>query len=171
VHDTGTAIFMHIGSGSHWMTSSPDAPPAVTAILVFNDLGDVALRLVVLWRVARYPNLRVCFAEGQIGWMPYVIERADQPLKKEIWSTDGNRLRTTEYVHAPVYGCFYDDLHGARGARSHRHEQITFETDYPHQDSTWPNTLQAVRKFRAVARGRRTRQSAAAQPRLTVVGR
>ena len=26
-------------------------------------------------------------------------------------------------------------------------EQITFETDYPHQDSTWPHTLEAVRKF------------------------
>jgi hypothetical protein len=26
-------------------------------------------------------------------------------------------------------------------------DQITFETDYPHQDSTWPHTLDAVRRF------------------------
>jgi len=26
-------------------------------------------------------------------------------------------------------------------------DQLTFETDYPHQDSTWPHTLDAVRSF------------------------
>ena len=26
-------------------------------------------------------------------------------------------------------------------------DQLTFETDYPHQDSTWPRTLDAVQSF------------------------
>jgi predicted TIM-barrel fold metal-dependent hydrolase len=147
-NDTGTAIFMHIGSGSHWMTSSPDAPPAVTAILVFMTSVMSLSDWLFSGALARYPNLRVCFAEGQIGWMPYVIERADNLWKKEIWSTDGNRLPEPPSTYMrQVYGCFYDDLTGLEARDRIGIEQITFETDYPHQDSTWPHTLEAVRKF------------------------
>ena len=147
-NDTGTAIFMHIGSGSTWMTSSPDAPPAVTASLVFMTSVMALSDWLFSGALARYPNLRVCFAEGQIGWMPYVLERADNLWKKEIWATDGNRLPEppSSYMRQ-VYGCFYDDLTGLEARNRIGIDQITFETDYPHQDSTWPHTLEAVRKF------------------------
>jgi predicted TIM-barrel fold metal-dependent hydrolase len=147
-NDTGTAIFMHIGSGSTWMTSSPDAPPAVTAVLVFMTSVMALSDWLFSGALARYPNLRVCFAEGQIGWMPYVIERADNLWKKEIWATDGNRLPEPPSAYMrQVYGCFYDDLAGLEARDRIGIEQITFETDYPHQDSTWPHTLDAVRNF------------------------
>jgi predicted TIM-barrel fold metal-dependent hydrolase len=147
-NDTGTAIFMHIGSGSTWMTSSPDAPPAVTAVLVFMTSVMSLSDWLFSGALARYPNLRVCFAEGQIGWMPYVIERADNLWKKEIWATDGNKLPEPPSTYMrQVYGCFYDDLAGLEARDRIGIEQITFETDYPHQDSTWPHTLDAVRKF------------------------
>ena len=147
-NDTSTGIFMHIGSGSTWMTSSPDAPPAVTAVLVFMTSVMSLSDWLFSGALARYPNLRVCFAEGQIGWMPYVIERADNLWKKEIWATDGNKLPEPPSTYMrQVYGCFYDDLAGLEARDRIGIEQITFETDYPHQDSTWPHTLDAVRKF------------------------
>jgi predicted TIM-barrel fold metal-dependent hydrolase len=146
--DTGTAIFMHIGSGSTWMTSSPDAPPAVTAVLVFMTSVMSLSDWLFSGALARFPNLRICFAEGQIGWMPYVIERADNLWKKEIWATDGNKLPEAPSAYMrQVYGCFYDDLAGLEARDRIGLDQITFETDYPHQDSTWPHTLDAVRKF------------------------
>jgi hypothetical protein len=48
-----------------------------------------------------------------------------------------------------VFGCFFDDMVGV-GAR---HEigigQLVFETDYPHQDSTWPDTPAVVEEIAA----------------------
>ena len=157
---------MHIGSGSTWMTSSPDAPPAVTAVLVFMTSVMSLSDWLFSGALARYPNLRVCFAEGQIGWMPYVLERADNLWKKEIWATDGNRLPEPPSTYMrQVYGCFYDDLAGLEARDRIGIDQITFETDYPHQDSTWPHTLDAVRKFAPIAERRRAQQGAAARTR------
>jgi predicted TIM-barrel fold metal-dependent hydrolase len=149
-NDTGTAIFMHIGSGSHWLTSSPDAPPAVTANLVFLTSAMALSDWLFSGVLARYPNLRVCFAEGQIGWIPYVAERADVLWSKTVWAGDGPRLpEPPSHYLRQVYGCFYDDPAGLALRDSIGVDQIVFETDYPHQDSTWPNTLATVATFEA----------------------
>jgi predicted TIM-barrel fold metal-dependent hydrolase len=39
-----------------------------------------------------------------------------------------------------VYGCFFDDPHGLRSLDTIGEDTVTFETDYPHSDSTWPHT-------------------------------
>jgi predicted TIM-barrel fold metal-dependent hydrolase len=146
--ETGTAIFMHIGSGSHWLTSSPDAPPAVTATLVFMTSAMALTDWLFSGVLARHPGLRVCFAEGQIGWIPYVLERADKLWKKEVWATPGGRLpQPPSHYMGQVYGCFYDDLTGLGARAAIGIDHITFETDYPHQDSTWPRTVDTVRAF------------------------
>jgi predicted TIM-barrel fold metal-dependent hydrolase len=146
--ETRTAIFMHIGSGSHWLTSSPDAPPAVTATLVFMTSAMALTDWLFSGVLARYPDLRVCFAEGQIGWIPYVLERADKLWRKDIWAGPGGRLteEPSRYMRQ-VYGCFYDDLTGLGSRAAIGVDRITFETDYPHQDSTWPSTVDTVRSF------------------------
>ena len=146
--ETRTAIFMHIGSGSHWLTSSPDAPPAVTATLVFMTSAMALTDWLFSGVLARYPDLRVCFAEGQIGWIPYVLERADKLWRKDIWAGPGGRLpqEPSQYMRQ-VYGCFYDDLTGLGSRAAIGVDRITFETDYPHQDSTWPSTVNTVRSF------------------------
>ena len=146
--ETRTAIFMHIGSGSHWLTSSPDAPPAVTATLVFMTSAMALTDWLFSGVLARHPDLRVCFAEGQIGWIPYVLERADKLWRKDIWAGPAGRLpeEPSRYMRH-VYGCFYDDLTGLGSRDAIGVDRITFETDYPHQDSTWPRTVDTVRAF------------------------
>ena len=46
-----------------------------------------------------------------------------------------------------MYGCFYDDAAGLALRDTIGVDQIVFETDYPHKDSTWPNTLDTVATF------------------------
>ncbi len=45
------------------------------------------------------------------------------------------------YYYRQVYGCFFRDRHGLDALDEVGVDNITFETDYPHTDSTWPNTL------------------------------
>ncbi len=118
--ETGTAIFMHIGSGSHWLTSSPDAPPAVTGVLVFLTSAMALTDWLFSGVLARYPNLRVCFAEGQIGWIPYVLERADSIWAKEVWAVPKQLPEPPSHYMRQVYGCFYDDRAGLEAARRDR---------------------------------------------------
>jgi hypothetical protein len=91
----------------------------------------------------RYPNLKLAFSESQIGWMPYVLERMDR-----IWRV-GNAIANVDpvftnppssYIAGRVYGCFFEDTFGVAARHAIGIDQITFEADYPHQDSTWPYT-------------------------------
>lgn len=146
--ETGTVIFMHIGSGSTFLTSSADAPPAVTASLSFLTTTMAFSDWLFSGVLARHPALRICFAEGQIGWIPYVLERADNLWKKEIWGTPGNAIPEPPSAYMPqIHVCFYDDLAGLEARERIGVRQISFETDYPHQDSTWPNSRAAIERF------------------------
>jgi predicted TIM-barrel fold metal-dependent hydrolase len=46
-----------------------------------------------------------------------------------------------------VYGAFFDDIAGLEARHTIGVDQLVFETDYPHQDSTWPNTIETVKAF------------------------
>jgi predicted TIM-barrel fold metal-dependent hydrolase len=44
------------------------------------------------------------------------------------------------YYKDRIFGCFFRDKHGLRSLDEIGENQVTFETDYPHTDSTWPYT-------------------------------
>jgi predicted TIM-barrel fold metal-dependent hydrolase len=46
-----------------------------------------------------------------------------------------------------VYGCFFKDQHGMDSLDVVGVDNVLFETDYPHSDSTWPNTKQVAEKL------------------------
>jgi hypothetical protein len=52
-------------------------------------------------------------------------------------------------VKGRVFGCFFDDMVGIEMRHRIGVEQLVFETDYPHQDSTWPHTDQLVAEIAA----------------------
>jgi predicted TIM-barrel fold metal-dependent hydrolase len=43
-----------------------------------------------------------------------------------------------------VFGCFFRDRHGLESLERVGVDNITFETDYPHTDSTWPHTREVA---------------------------
>jgi len=151
-NETMTTVCMHIGSSSKMPTTSPDAPIAVTATLTFNNAMASLADYLFSGLFVKYPNLRVAYSEGQIGWLPYVLERAD-----DVWEThDGwmhTRARVPEppstYYHDHVFGCFFRDNHGLKSIYEIGVNNVTYETDYPHTDTTWPHTMEYVEKVMA----------------------
>jgi len=51
-----------------------------------------------------------------------------------------------DMFHRHIYGCFIDDVHGVRNLDSIGYDNVMIETDYPHSDSTWPNSLEHAHK-------------------------
>jgi len=145
--ETGTVVCMHIGSGSKFLTTSGDAPQgvgiALTNLNATMSMADWLLSGVL----ARFPLLKIAFSESQVGWMPFLLERVDTLfVKSKAWA--GLDPRMTElpssYVKGRVFGCFFDDMIGVDLRHRIGIEQLVFETDYPHQDSTWPHTDRTV---------------------------
>ena len=76
-NETGTVICMHIGSGSKMVTTSPDAPIAVASTLAFANASYALTDWLMSGLFTKFPDLTLALSEGQIGWIPYIIERAD----------------------------------------------------------------------------------------------
>jgi predicted TIM-barrel fold metal-dependent hydrolase len=150
--ETGTVVCMHIGSGSKMPSTSADAPAAVQSTATFNNCMLSLCDWLFSGVLERFPGLRIAYSEGQIGWIPYVLERADH-----IWETNRAWGGVADLVPDPpssyfarqVSGCFFSDRFGLRNLADIGEDNVLFECDYPHADSTWPHTGDDARQMTA----------------------
>src|SRR3954462_3167833 len=141
--ETGTVINMHIGSSSKMPSTSKDAPAAVGSTLTYMNAAMSLTDWLMSGTFERFPDLKIAYSEGQIGWIPYVLERADKVWEDNRgWGgvSDIVKRRPSEYYFSNVYGCFFADPHGFKNLDAGGEANVTFETDYPPSDSTWPHT-------------------------------
>src|SRR3954452_20499225 len=148
--ETGTVICMHIGSSSRMPATSGDAPVAVAATLSFNNAMASLADWLFSGILVRHPKLTLAYSEGQIGWLPYALERADDVwLEHRAWAgvQDIVPEPPSTYFRRQVYGCFFRDKHGLDSLETIGVDNVTFETDYPHTDSTWPHTKKVAEEM------------------------
>ncbi|MBV9950505.1 MAG: amidohydrolase [Acidimicrobiia bacterium] len=141
--ETQTTINMHIGSSSRMPATSGDAPIAVAATLSFNNAMASLSDWLFSGKLVQFPELKLAYSEGQIGWLPYILERADTVWQQHrAWAEVADIVPEppSTYYFRQVYGCFFSDFHGLKSLDEVGVDNITFETDYPHTDSTWPDT-------------------------------
>ncbi len=137
--DTGTTVSMHIGSSSSMPSTSPDAPLATSMSLYAQNAEGSMVDWVFSGTLGRFPDLKIAYAESQVGWMPFTFERMDSVWREGRGGVGGpGTVLPSEQARGRAYGCVFDDLFGLKS----RHEvgvgQILFETDYPHSDGTFP---------------------------------
>jgi predicted TIM-barrel fold metal-dependent hydrolase len=147
--DTNTTIGMHIGSSSRMPATSADAPPSVTATLAFGGAMMSVVDFLYSGVLIRFPGLKLSYAESQMGWLPYILERID-----DVWEDNQGWAQTkhipeppSTYFHRNMWVSFFKDQTGINNRDVIGVDRITFETDYPHSDSTWPDTQQVAAKL------------------------
>ena len=148
--DTQTVVCMHIGSSSRMPATSPDAPVAVAASLSFNNSMASLSDFLFSGVLVRFPELKLAYSEGQIGWLPYILERVDDVWSEHrAWGGVADLIPEppSTYYYKQVYGCFFRDQHGLNSLDVIGLDNVTFETDYPHTDTTWPHTKQVAQKM------------------------
>ncbi|MEO3783743.1 amidohydrolase family protein [Actinocorallia sp. B10E7] len=141
--ETGTVLSMHIGSGTRTPQTSPDAPGAVGATIIFGNSVASMTDFLFSGVLHRFPDLKLLYAEAQIGWIPYLLERID-----DVWETHRGWARGQEncpeppstYYYRQITSCFFKDAVGVELLDKVGLDNVTFETDYPHQDGTWPRS-------------------------------
>ncbi len=161
-NEIGMVASMHVGSSSVVPQIAPDSP--FMANLAWGAIRTSGAMLSWLFSgmFQRFPNLKIALSEGEIGWMPYFLERAEQVLDKQrYWVGKGQRfmdhaeagavdldtLNIRELFRDHVFGCFIDDHHGIASIDEIGEDNVMCETDYPHSDSTWPHCITTVKKI------------------------
>ena len=150
--ETQTVINMHIGSSSRMPATSGDAPTGVAATLSFNNAMASMSDWLFSGKLVQFPDLKLAYSEGQIGWIPYILERADTVWEEHrAWAHTQDLVPEppSTYYYRQVYGCFFRDQHGIDSIDKVGVDNTTFETDYPHTDSTWPHTKKVAMELTA----------------------
>ena len=168
--DTGMVVSMHVGSSSTMPMVWSNAP--ALANLTFGAAR--AASTMIGWLFSdmfdRFPQLKIVLSEGNIGWMPYFIERAEQVVDKQRhWAKQANVQMykgdsgSTAVAAAPqadldtldirrrfrdhIYGCFIEETAGLRCLDIIGEDNVMIETDYPHSDTTWPDCIEVAQNL------------------------
>lgn len=147
--ETETVLAIHIGSSSRIPLPSADAPPAEANLLLVNNASTALVDWLCSGLFTRYPNLRVLLAECQIGWIPYFLQRLDEVWDVHTgWAGIKEKLprRPSEYFASNMFTTFFSDPFGLRNIDAIGVDNVLFETDYPHSDSTWPDCKAVAEK-------------------------
>jgi predicted TIM-barrel fold metal-dependent hydrolase len=149
--ETETVINMHIGSSSKLTTTSPDAPVSLLLTLTAQNAMGAFADWLLSGVLERYKTLKIALSEGQVGWVPYILERIESIWERADLVEPELRQRLPErpssYLAGRVYGCVVDDIHGMKNRDIIGMSQIMFEVDYPHADSTYPYSLRTAEKL------------------------
>jgi predicted TIM-barrel fold metal-dependent hydrolase len=169
--ETGIPIGFHLGGGLR--TVVPSGPK-------LNDPGNMGVRVacatlqmdeplagvVFSGALERHPGLKIVLAETGIGWLPYILERMDDTYRKfvdagDFWRSQGGlplAMTPTAYFKRQVWATFQTDFAGLRLVDALGDDRVMWASDYPHPDSTWPESQHAIEEnFRGVAEATRRR--------------
>ena len=160
-NDLEMVVCMHVGSSSTLPAISPDAPFMANLAWGASRTSGAMLAWLFSGMFQRYPNLKIALSEGEVGWIPYFLERAEQVLNKQrYWvqrgvqftghattDVDLDSMNVRDLFRDHVFGCFIDDAHGIASIDEIGENNIMCETDYPHSDSTWPDSIGVVQRL------------------------
>jgi predicted TIM-barrel fold metal-dependent hydrolase len=93
----------------------------------------------------RHPRLRLVLSEADIGWLPWLLARADRGHERYARQNNiDTKLKPSEYFHRNVSASFIVDRVGVFNRESIGVDNLMWSSDYPHTDSTWPRSRESI---------------------------
>jgi predicted TIM-barrel fold metal-dependent hydrolase len=147
--ETETVVCLHVGSSGSSPMTAPDAPPETVAVLFFAYGMYAAVDWLYSKVPVRFPNLRIALSEGGIGWVAGLLDRLDHCFKYQLGYLPTWRdvdLTPSEVLRRNFWFCAIDDTSGFLTRAVIGVDHLLVESDYPHADSTWPDTQPRLRE-------------------------
>jgi len=146
--ETGTVVNIHVGSAASIVRPSPDSP--MDALVALFPLSSAMA--VVDWIYAkipsRFPDLRIALSEGGASWVPMIVERLTRAYRQcdapaSVW--DPSLGHPADILRRNFWFASIEDPAAFRMLDVIGEDNVIVEVDYPHQDSSWPDTQDLLR--------------------------
>jgi predicted TIM-barrel fold metal-dependent hydrolase len=143
--ETETVVNLHVGSSSETFVPSPDSTQALAVLFPINGMAACADWLYA-GVCARFPNLKIAFSEGGIGWVPMLLDRVQYSerhgVRKQTFGDDD----PVELVRRNFWFTTFSDGRSLALRHEIGVDRIMVETDYPHSDSSWPDSQEILER-------------------------
>ncbi len=149
--ETGTVISLHVGSSG--MPDMPEDGPLLQ--LGATLFGQMALTSCAEWvwsgLPVRFPEVQIAMSEGGIGWVAMLLDRLENVVDRSGYGRDyatagpsGKGLRPADVLRRNFWFCTIDDPSTIETRHAIGVDHVMVEVDYPHGDSTWPDTQDVI---------------------------
>ncbi|MGH9090701.1 MAG: amidohydrolase family protein [Acidimicrobiales bacterium] len=150
--ETGTVVSLHVGS-----SGMPDMPADGPLLQLGATLfGQMSLTACAEWLWSgipvRFPDLRIAMSEGGIGWVAMLLDRLENVVDRSGYGRDfggrrnGSALRPADVLRRNFWFCTIDDPSTIDTRHAIGVDHVMVEVDYPHGDSTWPDTQEVIER-------------------------
>jgi predicted TIM-barrel fold metal-dependent hydrolase len=136
-------LSLHIGAGFDVIQRAPEAPVDHLMVLACQISAITAQDLLFGPTLRRFPELKVALSEGGIGWIPFYFDRIDRHYENQAWLNHGDDFggkKPSEVFREHILACFITDPSGLLLRDRIGIDNIAWECDYPHTDTTWPES-------------------------------
>lgn len=145
--ETAVPIHVHLGGGLHSLEARPNSWrfPAMVAVVPM-QLDELLAGMIFSGILEKRPNVRFVLGEAGLGWIPYVLERLDHELHKYGDKCLDHRLEMlpSEIFRRQVLVTYEDEEFGVECLPRIGFDSVMWASDYPHGDSTWPESRKAI---------------------------
>jgi predicted TIM-barrel fold metal-dependent hydrolase len=142
--ETGTVVNLHVGSSSETIVPSRDSSPAVLgALFPINGMATAADWLFARIPV-RFPELRIAMSEGGIGWVPMLVDRIEYMTRTLDYEDEFGELSPIDVLRRNFWFTTFSDPSTLPLRHHVGVDHIMIETDFPHSDSSWPDTQELL---------------------------
>jgi predicted TIM-barrel fold metal-dependent hydrolase len=143
--ETGTVVCLHTGSAGALPSTAPDAPMGVTGVLFGTYAVAPTVDFLYSFIPVRYPDIKICMSEGGIGWVVGLKDRLEHSITRNVDMRDKwaeADVTPLECLERNFWFCALDNPSSFDQRELIGVDRILLEVDYPHADSTWPNSQQ-----------------------------
>jgi predicted TIM-barrel fold metal-dependent hydrolase len=158
--ETGMVVSYHVGGNGGDLTGTPptranvtaDAPRPAFGMGLGNGSTTFFQPFVNLFTygiLERHPNIRFVLAESGTGWIPFVVQEMDYRYEQALERNPASRPlkeMPSEVFRRQVWATYQQDLVGLSLVDFFGEGHMMWASDYPHPDSTWPNSRKIVEK-------------------------
>jgi len=146
-NETKIPVNFHLGGGSMRLKSKLKSwtMPAMVSIIAM-QMDEALATLIFSGTFDRFPDVRVIFGESGIGWVPYFVDRMDACCRKYNSKSEDVKLARlpSEYYGSNVLHTYEEDDRGLAALDVIGADSVMWASDFPHGDSTWPNSHQIL---------------------------
>ncbi len=141
----GKPICIHDSGSPYWPSYGDRMDTHTSGHIIAHPVEAMVAMMSLIWFgvIERHPALKVVHVEADAGWLPYWLQRMEQhydfsgqaehPLLKK---------RPTEYFKANfLVAARGDEMTLPAAVELVGEDYLTFNTDYPHPDGTWPQGM------------------------------
>ena len=157
LEETGIILSFHVavfGTPSNDPAFGKPASVFTSTKAFIEQFLDPFVDLFAWGILERHPKLRIVMAESGLGWLPWVVQELDHRFErlyeaKEFWDQKGGiplTMKPSELFKRQIYASFQDDHVAIALLPFFGDGHVLWASDYPHPDSTWPNSRKIIEK-------------------------